>query len=382
MTRPHSDTFAPRRSSKYLWIEGGLIFGFWALLFVLEVAEETFDFRESDGITRNELLRSGLECIIWLLVTPGIFWLISRYNFDRGTFRIDIAIHLFAAIAVTIVTQAYSHYSLLHFIGDDNRPHRTFIQSMMAFQFIGELMIYLFISAVGFARNYFFRYRKHLEETVHLREDAALLQTQLAKAKLHALRMQLNPHFLFNTLNTVSVLVEKNPKGVRKMISLLSDLLRYTLEEENMTEVPLHQELKFLRSYFQIQEIRFQGKLEVNEHIAESVDQALVPSLILQPLAENAIKHGISRLVGKGLIQLKIWRGKDLLFLSIQDNGPGLTSYNGDESGIGLRNTRNRLAELYGDQASLSLEAVVKEGGVNATISLPYHTQDDFLPKH
>lgn len=378
MNTPHSNTFERRRSSKSRWIEGGLIFGFWAFLFVLDVAQEAFDFRGQGGITPNDLQRSALEYLLWLLVTPGIFWLTSRYTFDRGTFRHDLGIHLLAVIIVTIAMQAYSHFSFLHFIWDGRRPSLAFLDSLTAFLFIDELMIYLFVAAVGFARNYFFRYRKHLEETVHLREDAALLQTQLAEARLQALRMQLNPHFLFNTLNTVSVLVEKNPKGVRKMISLLSDLLRYTLEDENMTEVPLHQELKFLRSYFQIQEIRFQGKLEFKEEIEESVEQALVPSLILQPLAENAIKHGVSRLVGQGRILLKIWRVGKILYLSIRDNGPGLGTSNENGTGIGLRNTRGRLTEIYGDQASLVIETA-DEGGVAATISLPYHTQDDFV---
>jgi len=327
------------------------------------------------------MLDSGIEYLIWLLLTPCIFWLASRFNFERGAWTRHLGIHVMAAIAIPCIIQAYSHYAFITFNWNSSRPPTTVLESLLAFRFFDELIIYLFVVATGFARNYFLRYRKNLVETVYLRTEAARLQTQLAEARLQALRMQINPHFLFNTLNAVSILVERDPKKVRRMISLLSDLLRYTLEDENVREVPLHQELQFLRSYFQIQQIRFEGRLDVNEQIEDLVQNALLPSLILQPLAENAIKHGVSRVVGKGIIELRAGRNEDALLITIRDNGPGLITENGAGSptyseGIGLRNIRERLSELYGKDAYLVLESA-EGGGMMATISLPYHTQYD-----
>lgn len=365
------------------WIEGLLIVGFWAFLFTLEIAQEAFDFRGPQGVSAAELKRSGIEYSLWLLLTPLTFWLTSTFNFHRGSWHRDLSIHVFVTIAVTVLTQAYSHYSFRAFIVNDPVSFPSFIDSLLAFRFLDELMLYLFVLAAGFARNYFHQYQKNLEETVQLRTEAAALKTQLVEARLQALRMQLNPHFLFNTLNAVSILVERDPRGVRKMITRLSDLLRYTLDEENAQEVPLEQELNFLDSYFEIQKIRFQGRLEVEKHIDQDVQHALVPSLILQPIAENAIKHGVSRIVEHGNITLYATRQGERLILSIQDNGPGLEATNSEPSPngtgqIGLRNTRQRLQELYGKAAHLNLESPV-EGGTIATISLPYHTREDLV---
>ncbi len=366
-----SNSFLLQRTPKSRWIESGLIVGFWMFLFLLSVAQDAFDFKGPEGVTPGELQRSGIEHFLWLLLTPCILWLTDKYHFERGTYFKDLTFHILFALAVSIAMQAYSHFSFIYFIWGSERASPTFIESLTAFLFIDELMLYLFVVAAGFARNYFFRYRKHLEETARLRAEAALLQTQLAEARLQALRMQLNPHFLFNTLNAVSVLVSRDPEGVRKMIALLSDLLRYALEKEDAPEVPLHQELRFLRSYFQIQEIRFQGKFEVEENIDDDVIHALVPCLILQPLAENAVEHGARKVVGEAKIHLRAWREKDMLFLTIRDNGPGLVS-NNERKGVGLRNTRDRLSELYGAKAHLALEQG-EEGGVLATLSLPFH---------
>jgi len=259
---------------------------------------------------------------------------------------------------------------------------RTFslANSLLTFRFIDELIIYLTVLAAGFARDYFMRFQERQAEMMHLRTQAVQLQAQLAEARLQTLRMQVNPHFLFNTLHAVSSLVERDPRGVRRMIARLSELLRYTMERAGEQEVSLHEELLFLEGYLEIQQIRFQDRLEVEEDIAPDVLDALVPSLILQPLVENAIKHGVSRIEEMGRIEIKAWREDETLCLSVRDNGPGLVETSGDgertSEGVGLRNTRERLQSLYGTAQQLVLKSA-PSGGAHAQIRLPFHTRAD-----
>jgi len=245
--------------------------------------------------------------------------------------------------------------------------------------FMNEFIVFVAILAGGIARDYFLRYRARREEAIRLQTQAAQLQAQLADARLGALRMQLNPHFLFNTLHAVSALVERDPKGVRRMIARLSELLRTSLEGVDEQEVPLERELAFIHSYLEIMQIRFQGRLTVQSDIEPGVQHALVPNLILQPLVENAIKHGVSKLDDSGQIEINARREADRLVLSVRDNGPPLEEIKvrADE-GIGLRNTRERLSQLYGDAQQLTLRSAGSEGVV-AEVTIPYHTRADLL---
>ena len=219
---------------------------------------------------------------------------------------------------------------------------------------MNPLLVYLAVLAAGFARNYYIGDQRRLEESAELR-------AQLADARLDALRMQLNPHFLFNTLHAVSALVDRDPAGVRRMIARLSELLRHTIESRGSDEVPLRDELDFLRRYIEIMEVRFQGRLRVETSIAPDVTDALVPNLILQPIVENALEHGAARATSEGRVTITARRSGDDLLLSVQDNGPGLA---GGDKGVGLRNTEERLQQLYGDAASLSIASA--EGGGSA----------------
>jgi LytS/YehU family sensor histidine kinase len=194
------------------------------------------------------------------------------------------------------------------------------------------------------------------------------LQGLLAQARVEALRTQLNPHFLFNTLNNVSALVERDPKGTRRMIARLSDLLRYTLEESTEPEVPLDQELEVLGEYVELMQIRFQGKLDVEFDIADGTRRALVPNLVLQPIMENAFKHGVTGLTNHGRIVVRAARSAGDVVVAIADNGPGP----GDGTGIGLSNTAARLSAMYGSRASITLSPG-RNGGTEATLVIPYH---------
>ena len=210
-----------------------------------------------------------------------------------------------------------------------------------------------------------------------LQVQSAELNAQLAEARLAMLRTRLNPHFLFNTLNAVSALVAKDPKGVRDMLALLSELLRHALAETREQEIPLREELRLLRLYLEILEIRYQGLLRTVVAIDPDVDEALVPNLILQPLVENAMKHGVDRAGGRGTIEVLASRVGDDLVLTVRDTGPadGLAPTS-DSTGIGLRLTRERLVELYGTEQRLELTPS-PGGGMTARVFLPYHTSAD-----
>src|SRR5690606_17621371 len=235
------------------------------------------------------------------------------------------------------------------------------------------------------AADIYRRYRARQREAGELQAQATRLQAQsaelhaqLSEARLTMLRTQLNPHFLFNTLNAVSALVAKDPRGVRDMIGLLSELLRHSLKESRDQEIPLDEELRLLRLYLEILEIRYQGQLRTDVIVDPGARDALVPNLILQPLVENAMKHAIERAGGHGTIAVQASRSDDELVLTVRDSGPGdeTSVPAGDVGGVGLRLTQARLAELYGSDARLNLEPV-NGGGMVAEIALPYHTREE-----
>jgi sensor histidine kinase YesM len=248
---------------------------------------------------------------------------------------------------------------------------------------LNHFVLYSGVLAAGIARDYFVRFRAREREALQLQRETAQLQSQLAQARLSALNAQLNPHFLFNTLHAVSSLVERDPRGVRRMIARLSELLRYSLDGAGEHEVPIEQELAFLDRYLEIMRIRFQGRLEVEVQLADSARGALVPSLILQPLVENAVKHGVDKVAEVGRIGIEGRREEGRLILSVSDNGPGVNQLESDAGasaerggGVGLENIRQRLAQLYGSAQSLTL-ADRPGGGTVATIVMPFRTTSE-----
>ena len=202
------------------------------------------------------------------------------------------------------------------------------------------------------------------------RERSALqLEARLADARLEALRMQLHPHFLFNTLNAISTLVHRDPHAADEMIGNLSELLRATLDT-TAQEIPLRQELHLLDQYLEIQQLRFGDRLQVEKEIDAAALEVKVPTLILQPLVENAIRHGIEPQTGQGKLHISAARDGQTLRLRVRDNGPAAKPAAEAKAGIGLVNTRSRLKELYGQAASLTLTSG-SEGGFLAAIDIP-----------
>ena len=322
-----------------------------------------------------------LEAWMWAALTPLIFWLSSRFSPARSNWmtRIPLLLGTGAGISMTVyVILAVARSEILPNPRRRNIGAFAPLRELGRFPYLNQLLIYFVLLVGGLAREYFLRDQQRAREAVRLEANAAQLQAQLAEARLDALRMQINPHFLFNTLHAISALVERDPSGVRRMIARLSELLRHTIDSHGTDEVTVRAELDFLRRYLEIMEIRFQGTLRVDTAIEPDVLEALVPNLILQPIVENALEHGVTRADGPGHLDIAARRRGDQLILTVRDNGPGLAEAKtpNESHGVGLRNTRARLQQLYGDAASLKLSSA-PAGGVIAEIALPLHTASD-----
>ncbi len=207
---------------------------------------------------------------------------------------------------------------------------------------------------------------------------ASELQSQLAGAQLQALKMQLHPHFLFNALNSVSELIHQNPEIADRMLALISDLLRTFLQASETQEVRLEDEIGVLERYIEIQKIRFEDRVHFRIEIPPSARDAMVPSLILQPIMENAVLHGIAHREKNGLIEIAARRENGSLHISVSDNGNPVTSKSPDEfvEGMGLRNTRRRLYAMYGSDHQFVIGRS-RHGGVEAAMTIPFHTQSE-----
>jgi LytS/YehU family sensor histidine kinase len=221
-----------------------------------------------------------------------------------------------------------------------------------------ELPIYLMVLCAAHAVLY---YRRDQERAA-----------SLAHARLDALRMQLQPHFLFNTLNTIAGLVHEEPDKADAMLTSLSDLLRLTLHTHSERELPLSRELEFVERYLDIIHARFEEKLRFTVDVAPETHEALVPTFLLQPIVENAVEHGLQLRPDSGIVTICARRDAGLLLISIADNGIGLPEGTPPPEGVGLGNTRARLKELYGDRASLTLES---GDGLTVKIAIPFHTR-------
>jgi len=353
------------------------IAGFWLFMALLTSANTLLREPASPPMDPNPVVPIAwafIEAFMWGVITPLVFSLASHYPLERGHLLPRICLFFVMGMGIAVAADVLKGYILSDVLNFNRREADTGpLWRLQHLWFMNEFLYYIAILAGGIARDYFLRYQARREQTMLLQAQAAQLQAQLADARLAALRTQLNPHFLFNTLHAVSALVERDPRGVRRMIARLSELLRTTLDGADEQEVPLGQELTFTHRYLEIMQIRFQGRLAIQSNVDPGVLEALVPNLILQPLVENAIKHGVSKIDEEGRIEIHARREGDRLVLNVRDNGPrvGESGLRAGE-GVGLRNTRQRLAELYGDEQSLTLRAA-DDGGVVAEVVIPYH---------
>jgi signal transduction histidine kinase len=345
--------------------ELALIAAFWALYGFLTVAGRLVD----PGMTSVEprlatlALVAFVESLCWTLLTPWVFWLAAQWDSDGVSHARNVVSYVVVGIVTALVLGLLAVALPRPMSGTLPGHSRPFW-----FIFLNAFVIYLGILAVGHARVYSLQYQER-------RAQATRLQAELAQVQLDALRRQLDPHFLFNTLNAVSTLVERDPRGVRRMIARLSELLRHSLEGADVPEIPLRQELALLDCYLDIMRVRFQGRLSVEMHVDGCALNCLVPSLILQPLVENAIRHGVERVRGMGRIEVWSVVDGETVTLRVVDNGPGVTDAT-SRWGVGLRNTVARLERLYGGRTRFTLQAAVG-GGTVAEVQLPFRPQSE-----
>jgi two-component system, LytTR family, sensor kinase len=366
------------------------IVGFWIVFAVLTTINRVLGYSGSRPLSAvYEAFFSVLNSCLWAGVTPFVFWLAWRFGVERSSRLFSVPLFLGAGaviVSLMMLVRAFVWIEVL-----DYPPVRaanlswSVVETLRSSWFLNDLVTYGGVLAVGFTREYFVRYRLRLEEAARLQAQAAQLQAQaaqlhaqLADARLETLRMQLNPHFLFNTLHAISSLAERDPRGVRRMIARLSELLRHTLQGSNRQEVSVEEEMDFLQKYLDIMQVRFEGRLAIETRVAPEVADALVPTLILQPLVENAVKHGLSNRVEPGRIEIHAYRKGDRLVLGVRDDGPGLQprAERGDGEGVGLHNVRARLQQLFGEDQDFTLRTP-EGGGALAEIELPLHTRAD-----
>jgi signal transduction histidine kinase len=378
--------------------ELALIVAFWSVYALLSAASRVFDRGGSGSLQWSGILGVPfIEAFCWMLLTPPIFLLAGRLE---GGHRRSTQILVFSllGVAVAVLLGMFGtdlRHALTPFRGGGPPPVADSLGGAVRrssrggggpprgggggppiwFGILNALILYVGVVAAALARTYSRRY--HLRREQAARREARL-EAQLAEARLDALRRQLDPHFLFNTLNAVSALVERDPRGVRRMIMRLSELLRHSFEGARDAEVPLRAELALLKRYVEIMQVRFQGRLTVETRVDDRALDALVPSMILQPLVENAIKHGVERATGAGEIRIEGECSGDELVLRVRDNGPGV-SESAEASGrvgVGLQNTVARLEQLYGPGKRFSIAAGA-DGGTVAELRLPFHARRD-----
>lgn len=330
-----------------------------SLLSLFTAAHMYVVYRERMPIQWTEALLSGFATWYpWLLLGPAVFWLARRFSFDPDRWRWSLLVHLPASVLFGVL-----HGVLRWCVGPlvDSRPIP--IDRIIIGQLLLTVLSYFVLVA---AHQAIVNYRRYRERELR----ASQLEARLAQAQLEMLRMQLHPHFLFNTLHAISTLLHRDPEAADEMISELSDLLRMTLDNIGKQEVTLREELDFVQRYVDIQQTRFQDRLHVTLDIQSDTLDARVPNQLLQPLVENAIRHGLDGRPAGGSIAIAARRVGEALQVSIRDDGEGVRTGSSRPEGIGLGNTRARLRQLYGPGASLEL-ANHWEGGAVVTVLVP-----------
>ncbi len=307
----------------------------------------------------------------WALLWPLVHWLARRLSLERGRWKSGVLLHLFAGTAIAIAHVAMcSLLEGLHmaWIGRPWVFNEIFSRTFARFHF--NLAVYaLFVAGWHAVRLY----RQAREREA----QAAKLAQQLAEAELAALRMQLNPHFLFNALNAVSSLMLHDVPAANRMLARLADLLRLTLDGSRQQEVSLEQELAFIRRYLDVEQVRFGDRLKVEVDAPADTLKATVPTLLLQPLVENAMRHAVAPTQSTVALAIRAVRDNGSLVVEVRNSGPGDSAPDVTSSGhgIGLANTRQRLQQLYGDAQNLSLTRHA-DGGTTVRITLPYRVAD------
>lgn len=294
----------------------------------------------------------------WWLLTPLVLYLGRRYPLDTEHWRTSLRVHAPASVLIPTVYLTLCQITSFSWLRPAAYRPATSSKELLLSIFGNihlEIVSYWVIVGVQWAVRTFVK--------------TAQMETRLAEARLQALRVQLQPHFLFNTLNAISALVHEDPEAADRMISRLSELLRKTLQSSSRQEVPLRSERELVELYLEIERVRFEDRLEVRWSVPPALEGALVPALVLQPIVENAVRHGIARRRGPGRIDLSAGLTDHTLVLRVENHGPPLARDRVE--GVGLSNTRARLQPLHGSLALSDLP-----DGVAVEVRLPYRLED------
>jgi two-component system LytT family sensor kinase len=353
--------------------------GLWGALVLLFAAPLAV---RDPGSWRQAVSFAASFWALWLLFLPAVAWLSFRFPIEQRRLLRNVGLHLLACLLMVGTNKATFRAVARIFHGPQRseapgRPPDSKISRLPPFGVSGTLLglraaldVLFYWSLVGVCQA-IINFRSSQQ-----RERRAIeLEARLTSAKLQALRMQLNPHFLFNTLNSIAALVYVNPRAADEMLGDLSELLRRCLDSMDEQEIPLAQELEFIGAYLSIEQKRFGERLRLERSVPDELMKALVPALLLQPLVENAIRHGIEQRRGPGLILIQAKQEDKRLHLIVRDNGRGLPGADLNRSarrGIGLSNTQARLQGLYGQDQSFSLGRAEPQG-CRVDIYLPFH---------
>jgi signal transduction histidine kinase len=316
--------------------------------------------------------------LTWVPITPLIFFAADRFPFRRDRLARSVWTHVALSLGIAVVIElAWLRISFViqGYVEPQGlarmRANWAEVYSVAVLsRLLGDAFIYAAVLAIATALGYHRRFRER-----EIR--AAQLEAQLALAQVQALKMQVHPHFLFNTLHAVTVLIREDPTAATRVVTRLGDLLRLTLSRATTPQVSFRRELEILTLYLEIERTRFHDRLEIAYDVQPATLGALVPDLILQPLVENAIRHGVSPNAGTGRIEVRSRRDGEWLSLEIRDNGGGLPAGKPVHEGIGLSTTKARLERLYGERHEMTLENLPR-GGCVARIRIPFQlTPDD-----
>ncbi len=354
-------TFLTRREGKWLL---GLVF--WTLLGLSFASQFYLSSAKADlGVTWKQAVSYSLGdwYVFGVLSIPAI-QLARRLPFESGKWRRSLAVH---ALASALFSLAYIVLRAGVGVLQSGESFEETFRRLLVKTWHFNLLIYWVIFAISQGIDY---YRKYRERELR----AAELERSLVQAKLQALQMQLNPHFLFNTLHSISSLMHKDIEAADQMIARLSDLLRAALQGSSTQEVELREELELLQRYLEIEQIRFGGRLTIKVEVTAEALEAQVPNLLLQPLVENAICHGIAPLARPGRINVRAHRDNGELNLEVSDDGRGLAERQPLREGVGLTNTRARLRELYGPAHQFELVSGA-DGGLRVAMRIPFRTR-------
>jgi two-component system, LytTR family, sensor kinase len=348
------------------------VFGFWTLIVLAystrgEVRVGPYQWVSLSWL--DAFKAAAAQWYAWGLLSVAIYWVNRKLPVASDALLQRMLIHLPLSIVFT-VAYTYLNSAATLLVGGPEAPPwlgETLLETVAKVTYRQGTFVYWAIAMICVALDY--------QSSLKNREiRTAELERLLSEARLTTLRSQLDPHFLFNTLNSISAYVASAPGQARLMLEQLGDLLRLSLEHADQQEIPLERELTFVDRYIQLQLVRFADRLQVRVEADPEAMAAAVPTFLLQPLLENAIRHGTSKLSAAGTIELSAWRGGDRLHVRVRDNGPGLPrGWSLDRHiGIGLGNTRARLEQLYG-KGEFSLEvAADEERRTSVDITFPF----------